>query len=183
MSSVENSVELDLDIRQLLDQQADVQARLAALLAKQHGFSSPLELGMIRHKLHVLESLAAQYGLSSYIPVISAVEEARALQHRCETIEMALIQQDPNIMHTLRQSAVRHAPPNFFSWLDHNIEFYDPILRNRGFRGVATNTASESYKCWNERCLRYIYGFDTSYERDEHMRSHASPVKRDSAYL
>jgi hypothetical protein len=62
MSSADASLDLDQAIRQLLDQQADIQARLAALIATQHGFNPPIELDMLRHKLLVLENVAEHRG-------------------------------------------------------------------------------------------------------------------------
>lgn len=38
-----------------------------------------------------------------------------------------------------------------------------------------------SYKCPNERCLHYIYGFPAQDDRDHHAKEHIPPVKRDSA--
>ena len=37
-----------------------------------------------------------------------------------------------------------------------------------------------SFKCWDDRCLYYIYGFSNPEDRDEHTKQHASPPKRDS---
>lgn len=62
MSGAHATPDIDIAIRQLLDQQADVQARLAALLATQHGFNPPVELNMLRHKLQVLENVADHHG-------------------------------------------------------------------------------------------------------------------------
>lgn len=77
--------DLDLDVDaavgHLLDQQADIQARLAALLGPRHGcrsrsrsrspgpspglsLSLPGELDMLRHKLRVLESVVDHHGMS-----------------------------------------------------------------------------------------------------------------------
>lgn len=47
---------LDSAIRQLLDQQAEIQARLAALLPAKYGLNAKLELDMLRHKLRVLQA-------------------------------------------------------------------------------------------------------------------------------
>lgn len=42
-------------------------------------------------------------------------------------------------------------------------------------------TSASSFKCWDERCLHYIYGLASQGERDNHLRTHvAAPVKRDS---
>lgn len=69
MSGLEASLDLDVFIRELLNQQAEIQARLAALLVTQHGFNATSELDMLRHKLHVLENIAShrgRLGLDSY---------------------------------------------------------------------------------------------------------------------
>jgi hypothetical protein len=49
---------LDPAIKQLLDQQAEIQARLAALLPQKYGPNIKLELEMLRHKLRVLRAYA-----------------------------------------------------------------------------------------------------------------------------
>lgn len=49
---------LDPAIKHLLDQQAEIQARLAALLPQKYGPNIKLELEMLRHKLHVLRAYA-----------------------------------------------------------------------------------------------------------------------------
>lgn len=49
---------LEPAIKQLLDQQAEIQARLAALLPQKYGPNIKLELEMLRHKLRVLRAYA-----------------------------------------------------------------------------------------------------------------------------
>jgi hypothetical protein len=49
---------LDPAIKQLLDQQAEIQARLAALLPQRYGPNIKMELEMLRHKLRVLRAYA-----------------------------------------------------------------------------------------------------------------------------
>ncbi|PNP42981.1 hypothetical protein TGAMA5MH_05729 [Trichoderma gamsii] len=80
--------DLDLDVDAavgyLLDQQADIQARLAALLGPRHGchshspspslslslsLSLPGELDMLRHKLRVLESVVDRHACLSLSPL------------------------------------------------------------------------------------------------------------------
>jgi hypothetical protein len=53
---------LDYDIRKLLDQQADIQAQLRALIEAKHGFDARPELDMLRYKVHVLEDLVDRQG-------------------------------------------------------------------------------------------------------------------------
>lgn len=55
--------DLGVAIRQLLNQQADIQSRLSVLIAARHGLEIPVELDMLRHKLRVLEDLADHYGM------------------------------------------------------------------------------------------------------------------------
>ena len=49
---------LDPAIKQLLDQQAEIQARLAVLLPQKYGPNIKVELEMLRHKLRVLRAYA-----------------------------------------------------------------------------------------------------------------------------
>lgn len=63
MSGADATPDVDVAIRQLFDQQADIQARLTTLLATQHGFNPPHELGMLRHKLQILENIADHHGM------------------------------------------------------------------------------------------------------------------------
>lgn len=49
---------LDQTIRQLLDQHADIQAKLAALLPEKYGPNVKLELDMLRHKQRALQAFA-----------------------------------------------------------------------------------------------------------------------------
>lgn len=73
--------DLDLDVNaavgHLLGQQADIQARLAALLGSRHvfhhGLSLPEELDMLRHKLRVLESVVDHHGMSACFSVSVSV--------------------------------------------------------------------------------------------------------------
>jgi hypothetical protein len=53
---------LDSTIKNLLDQQADIQAKLAALLPQKYGPNVKAELDMLRHKLRVLRLFAAEEG-------------------------------------------------------------------------------------------------------------------------
>lgn len=106
---------------------------------------------------------------------------------------------DIDLVEALRLS-VRHAPTGFSSWLDKHLETHDPIMRSmsrvRALRSVHTQVAAagtgsgnslsqgsslSSHKCWNDRCMHYIYGFATQSDRDTHMRTHTSDFsKRDS---
>jgi hypothetical protein len=52
---------LDSRIKNLRDQQADIQAQLAQLLPLKYGPNIKLELEMLRHKLLVLEAYARDH--------------------------------------------------------------------------------------------------------------------------
>ncbi|KAL6911166.1 hypothetical protein GGI43DRAFT_379095 [Trichoderma evansii] len=183
--------DLDLDVDSavghLLDQQADIQARLAALLGSHHvshhGLSLPEELDMLRHKLRVLESVVDHHGLASRVaPFMSDMEEARAIQHRCECLEAACVRDNVDVVEPLRGSS-RSAPPGFGSWLDQHLELHDPVLRaqrERGSEFVSSAYPPHSLKCWNDRCIHYVYGFPTELDRSCHVRMHATHSKRDS---
>lgn len=36
-----------------------------------------------------------------------------------------------------------------------------------------------SFKCWHDECIHQIYGFSTAEDREEHMKRHANPLKRE----
>jgi regulator of replication initiation timing len=59
---------LDLAIKQLLDQQAEIQAKLAALLPEKYGPNVKLELEMLRHKLSVLQAYADHHSKFVTLP-------------------------------------------------------------------------------------------------------------------
>lgn len=77
----------------------------------------------------------------------------------------------------------RHdAPAGYETWLDRNLSHYDPIARGWRSRDSLPSKfrGSRSFKCWDERCLHYIYGFPSQEERDQHSREHLVSSKRDS---
>ncbi|KAK0383290.1 hypothetical protein NLU13_9203 [Sarocladium strictum] len=195
MSGANVTTDIDISIRELLDQHADLQARLTSLLAAKHVLNPHLELGLLRHKFEILQSVVRCHGLTSRHPVLSEVEEARALQYQCECLETALLQRDVDIVQELRLAPAESAPSGFATWIDRNIALYDPVLRSR----VASTTqlapsspnASSSitnrllsfghtYKCSDQRCMHYIYGFLTQEDCGAHTHTHLSPIKRDS---
>lgn len=61
---------LDPAIKQLLDQQAEIQARLAALLPQRYGPNIRLELDMLRHKLRVLRAYADDHREQPFDPLL-----------------------------------------------------------------------------------------------------------------
>ncbi|KDN59886.1 putative zinc finger protein [Colletotrichum sublineola] len=178
---------LDGAIRQLLDQQADIQARLAALLPAKYGPNVKLELDMLRHKLRVLQAYSETHRLSSTVPIISELEEARSLQHRCECIETAFLEQghdlsDPGVVDVLKRLLDDEAPREYSTWLDRNLSSYDPVVRGWKLRGSLSPSSRppSSFKCWDERCIHFIYGFYNKDDRDSHAREHNVHAHRDS---
>ncbi|KAK7438008.1 hypothetical protein CaCOL14_011351 [Colletotrichum acutatum] len=178
---------LDSAIRQLLDQQAEIQARLAALLPAKYGLNAKLELDMLRHKLRVLQAYSEHHHISASIPVNSEFEEARSLQYRCECIETACFEQghdllDPNMVDALKRSLYDEAPTGYAAWLDRNLEGHDPVVRGWKMRESLSpsSRSTSSFKCWDERCIHYIYGFHNKDERDNHAREHTLHPHRDS---
>ncbi|KAL7628147.1 hypothetical protein AAE478_002345 [Parahypoxylon ruwenzoriense] len=107
---------LDPTIRQLFEQQAEIQAKLAALLPAKHVPNSKLELDMLHRKLRALEAYAKSQNFPGTVPILSDVEEARALQYKCECIESSLIDQgldlhDAQFLHALKLFGRDDAPP------------------------------------------------------------------------
>ncbi|VUC36180.1 unnamed protein product [Clonostachys rosea] len=194
-TATEVDPDLESQIRQLLSQQADIQVRLASLLTNQRGFDPVVELEMLRHKCTILENVVQnftnQHGIDPQIPILSEIEEARAVQYRCECLEAACLR-DPTIdlVNALKLSC-QDAPNGFALWLDKHLELHDPIIRAASAARETTppNTppsqtplpALSSHKCWNDQCMHYIYGFPTQADRDDHLRTHSSQSpKRDS---
>lgn len=179
-------------IRALLEQQVEIQAKLAALLPRKYGPNIRLELQMLRHKRRALLSYAEEHHLPGGVSTLSEIEEARVLQYQCECLESACIDQgvdiqDPNFVATLKRTLEADAPEGYSAWLDKNLSYYDPIARLWRLRDSMASThrlgdeTQHSYKCPNERCLHYIYGFPAQDDRDHHAKEHIPPVKRDSA--
>ncbi|KAK4187986.1 hypothetical protein QBC35DRAFT_216147 [Podospora australis] len=179
---------LEPAIKHLLDQQAEIQARLAVLLPQKYGPNIKVELEMLRHKLRGLRAYADDNQLSDKIPHLSDIEEARALQYRCECIETACLEQgvdlqDPRFLDALKYHYYRdQAPEGYAAWLDRNFSYYDPVARAMRLRdSVPLGFRSHhSYKCWDERCTHYIYGYPLHDDRDQHAREHVPLQKRDS---
>ena len=61
--------DLDAVIQRLLDQQADLQARLSGLYVARYGFDARQELDMLRHKVRTLEIIADGQGKFSCCPI------------------------------------------------------------------------------------------------------------------
>jgi hypothetical protein len=91
--------------------------------------------------------------------------------------------QDPRFLDALKYHYHREqAPEGYAAWLDRNFAQYDPVARALrlkdsmplGFRN------SHSFKCWDDRCMHYIYGYPHRDDRDQHSKEHVVPRKRDS---
>lgn len=69
-SSPAHDSSLDPTIRALLDQQAEIEAKIAALLPRKHGPDFKVELAMLRHKLKSLRAFADENRKALRIPPI-----------------------------------------------------------------------------------------------------------------
>lgn len=101
------------------------------------------------------------------------------------------------MVQNLRLAPGQASPPGFASWVDRNIALHDPVLRSKVVSDTQAASASsaaalpatpsrpatnfgQSYKCSDERCMYYIYGFASLRDCDAHVHTHVAPVKRDS---
>lgn len=142
---------------------------------------------MLRHKLKVLRAFASDNRLSDKIPVLSEIEDARAIQYQCECVETACFEQgldinEPRVIENLRLYFRDGAPAGYEAWLERNLSQCDPITRAWRLRDSLPLRFrnSRSHKCWDDRCLHYIYGFPNQEERDHHVKEHSALSKRDS---
>lgn len=74
------------------------------------------------------------------------------------------------------------APDGYEAWLARNLSQYDPVSRawrSRDSLPIRYRSA-RSFKCWDDRCLHYIYGFPSQEDRDQHVKTHSILLKRDS---
>ena len=92
---------------------------------------------------------------------------------------------DPKFLEALKLSAPDNAPPEYGSWLDKNISYYDPIFRGWRLRETVPliSRRQGSFKCWDDRCLYYIYGFPNAQDRDQHLKQHPAPPQQTEATL
>ncbi|KAI0548558.1 hypothetical protein F4679DRAFT_585355 [Xylaria curta] len=178
---------LDPTIRRLFEQQAEIQAKLTELLPVRYTSNGHRELDYLRQKFRNLEAWARNQNLSGNVPVLCEIEEARSLQYRCECIESYLIDEgldlhDARFLDILGHTGPGEAPPGYGLWLEQNISHYDPVFRGWRTRGSVPliSRRQVSFKCWNDECIHQIYGFSTAEDRDEHMKRHAKPLKRES---
>lgn len=88
----------------------------------------------------------------------------------------------PRITERLRLYLRGTAPDGYETWLDRNLSQYDPVARSWRLREnlPLRYRSFRTFKCWDDKCLHYIYGFSNEEERDQHVREHVSLLKRDS---
>ncbi|KAK3337072.1 hypothetical protein B0T19DRAFT_59598 [Cercophora scortea] len=152
-------------------------------------WSARLSVSLSRfRRFFATQSDAQCIELSEKITPLSDMEEARALQYKCECIEVACLEQGVDLHGPRFIDALKHlyypeqAPEGYAAWLDRNLSHYDPISRALILRGgLPSNFRNHhSHKCWDERCVHYIYGYPYPDDRDQHAKEHVAPLKRDS---
>jgi hypothetical protein len=88
---------------------------------------------------------------------------------------------DPKFLDALKLFTREDAPPEYGAWVDQNLSYYDPVFRACRLREsiplISRNQAS--YKCWDDRCPYYIYGFSNPEGREQHLKEHVAPTKID----
>ncbi|KAG7109485.1 hypothetical protein HYQ45_017878 [Verticillium longisporum] len=186
--TAQRPVALDDAVQQLLHQQAEIQAKLADLLPATYRHNVKLELSMLRHKLRALHAYVHHHEQLPVAPVLCEAEEARSLQYRCECIEAAILDQglnltNPMFIDALKRPVEHLAPVGYAAWLDQNLARYDPVFRTWSMRATAPSPSSlsfTSFKCWDEDCPHYIYGFSRKDDRNDHARGHDMTKHRDS---
>lgn len=91
--------------------------------------------------------------------------------------------QDPKFLDALKYHYYRdQTPDGYAAWLDRNLSQYDPVARALRLRDSVPLSfrSHHSYKCWDDRCMHYIYGYPHRDDRDQHSKEHVTPRKRDS---
>ncbi|PHH71344.1 hypothetical protein CDD80_5347 [Ophiocordyceps camponoti-rufipedis] len=178
----------------------------AACLFLSLSLSLPSGYLSIRHKTLAKGNLSHSPflppGLTPHVPVLSQMEEARALQYHCECLEAACLQhrrandskppvpqQRESLMSASELDAVEslrrsspEAPTGFAAWLDRHLQLCDPLSRLRRASGGQYDLLP-SVKCRDEYCIHSIYGFASELERDNHQKLHKAPSlsRRESA--
>lgn len=101
---------LDPTIRSLFEQQAAIQAKLAALLPAKHDPNSRLELDMLRHKLRALEAYAENQSqsLTLYPHLIHINSYADTHTHTCMLV--IFICQSPGSLTLFKISPLPYGP-------------------------------------------------------------------------
>ncbi|RDA85988.1 hypothetical protein CP532_4862 [Ophiocordyceps camponoti-leonardi (nom. inval.)] len=176
VAAIDANSDIDADIRRLLDEQAAIQSQLTVLMAAQQRFDLNMEVQMLRHKLRIFKAIVEHHGLAPQVPVLSQMEEARALQYHCECLEAACLENHVDALESLRRSSTE-APHGFAAWLDKRLQLCDPVRR---LRQASTGKSGPlpSVKCWHQHCIYSIYGFPSQLERDSHAKLHYEPPYR-----
>ncbi|TVY25678.1 Transcriptional regulator [Lachnellula hyalina] len=174
-------------LKALLDQQARIQAEIKALLPSQNGVDTQRELAMLNHKHKILTSCQEKSGLP--IVVLSAEEECRLLQYKCECLEATCLQSRdyPTVNHLFDQGALpleSVQPAGFEEWLRTNAKEYDPILTAKASDGATQHLKyMPSLKCSELECIHYIYGFHGKDDLESHKRQHHKILKEPTSSL
>jgi hypothetical protein len=110
---------------------------------------------------------------------------AARIRARGTTMSKLTCPSDVDVIEPLRRS-LPSAPPEFYNWFKKHLGLHDSMQQPRT-EVFEEATESQyrpraSFKCWNEQCAHYIYGFASQQERDDHSRVHADPTKRDSVH-
>lgn len=97
---------------------------------------------------------------------------------------------EQNVVSLLASPHQNEAPFGFVDWLKNNNANYDPVLRAWDRRGEPALQSSyhdrrrpycrHFYRCADETCVHYIYGFSQQDELDQHSKTHILHAKRDS---
>ncbi|KAH8651873.1 hypothetical protein BGZ60DRAFT_533747 [Tricladium varicosporioides] len=158
-------------LRQLLEQQAKIQAEIKALLPANDGLDFRRELTMLNHKHKILKACQEEQGLG--IVVLSEAEECRVRQYMCECLELTCLQSPayPSVQDLLDKGVLPMRsiqPAGFEEWLRSNATKHDPILKNQPHRSQST----ASFKCPEPDCVHYIYGFGARDHLDLHVKEH-----------
>lgn len=90
---------------------------------------------------------------------------------------------DSYLIESLKRLVPDDTPEAYSTWwLERNIADNDPIFRGSKIRDALTQSPRPdpaSYKCWDDNCVHYVYGFPSQDDRDYHAREHALPSRRD----
>ncbi|KAL1899373.1 hypothetical protein Cpir12675_001409 [Ceratocystis pirilliformis] len=142
---------------------------------------------MLRIKLRGLEQYMERNGIRQ-ITELSEAEEARMLQYRCEVFQSAIMEHGINIadisfVESLKHQPAHDSPSDYGTWLAQNMRENDTMARSARMGDYASQRQLRfsSFKCSNETCIYYVYGFATADDRDRHVKEyHVPSIKRDS---
>lgn len=90
---------------------------------------------------------------------------------------------DPRLIESLKRLVPDDTPEAYSTWwLERNIAENDPVFRGSRHRDVLAQSPGgdpPSYKCWDDNCIHYVYGFSRQDDRDYHAREHVPPSRRE----